>query len=203
MNIWCSLLAKYNTECNTDYTWWNSLTGQEQCHCSDQRISVLLFSYWCEKAHQYALFPMEGRLAGLRRGLNSVSTFVVIMGGRQVLLQLTSHYMSQDLPFSGSNSLVGLLLFLLSLLFRQRTCPKRSSSNVCGDQEVSANGFSNFCFSLSYWLLHCLSDNVYWGMFWVVEWDPELRCWYQWASARGAKSGEWKQQPLCQPGAGG
>lgn len=73
MNIWCSLLAKYNTECNTDYTRWNSLTGQEQRHCSDQRISVLLFSYWCEKAHQYVLFPMEGRLAGLRRGLNSVS----------------------------------------------------------------------------------------------------------------------------------
>lgn len=101
------------------------------------------------------------------------------------------------------NSLVGLLLLLLSLLFRQRTCPKRSSSNACSDQEVSANGFSNFCFSLSYWLLHCLSDDVYWGMFWVVERDPELRCRYQWAPAGGAKSGEWKQQPLCQPGAGG
>lgn len=101
------------------------------------------------------------------------------------------------------NSLEGLLLLLLSLLFRQRTCPKRSSSNACSDQEVSANGFSNFCFSLSYWLLHCLSDDVYWGMFWVVEQDPELHCGYQWAPAGGAKPGEWKQQPLCEPGAGG
>lgn len=101
------------------------------------------------------------------------------------------------------NSLEGLLLLLLSLLFRQRTCPKRSSSNACSDQEVSADGFSNFCFSLSYWLLHCLSDDVYWGMFWVVEQDPELHCRYQWAAAGGAKPGEWEQQPLCEPGAGG